>query len=135
MNDSIDAECEHIFHANGIHEFILKEYGMTGADAIMNQFEELYQSRTATLTDPPLHILIVNGPGVLPINYSMQRAKELNNKYPNVGMIRIALLSDSAFEARLVDSFVRLMRFPGIRLRFFGVARRADADQWLLQDN
>ena len=100
---------EYVLRPNGIHEFTLKEYGMTGADDIMNQLEGLYKPRKATLTDPPLRLLVINGPGSLPISYSMQRAKELNNKYPNVGLIRMALISDNAFEARLVDSFVRLM--------------------------
>ena len=106
---------------------------MSGANAFMDALEELYRPRSAT--DKPLRILVVNGPGALPINYSLQRGKELTDKYPNVGKIRIALLSDSAFEARLVDSFMRLMRFPSIRMRFFDVARRDESERWLLQDN
>jgi hypothetical protein len=131
MNDSLDSKCEHLVTPNGIYEFIFKEWGMSGADAFMTQLDYLYQSYTAT--DKPLPIVVINGSGALPINYSLQRGKELLSKYPNIGMIRIAVISDSAFEARLVDSFMRLMRFPGIRLRFFDAARRADANKWLLE--
>ena len=131
MTDFIDAQCEHVLKPNDIHEFTLKEWGMSGADAFMTQLDRLYRSYTKT--NHPLRIVVINGSGALPINYSLQRGKELLSKYPNMGMIRIAVISDSAFEARLVDSFMRLMRFPTIRLRFFDASRRTEADKWLLE--
>ena len=73
----------------------------------------------------------MNSPGSLPINYSLQRGKELMSKYPDVGLLRVAVLSDSLFETHLVDSFMRLMRFPSVKMRFFDAAKRSDAEKWL----
>jgi hypothetical protein len=128
--DSVAEKCEHILHSNGLHEVILKEFGMSGADAFLSQIERMYQGRTAT--DAPL-LLIMNSPGSLPISYSLQRGKELMTKYPDVGSLRVAVLSDSLFETHLVDSFMRLMRFPGIKMRFFAAAKRSDAEKWLFE--
>ena len=54
-SDPIAAKCEHILHPNGLHEFILREFGMTGADAFITQMERLYQGHT--LKNPPLLLI------------------------------------------------------------------------------
>ncbi|MEO8393824.1 MAG: STAS/SEC14 domain-containing protein [Chloroflexota bacterium] len=126
--DPIESKCAHIAHANGMHEFMLKEFGMSGADAFITQIERLYKGHTSK--NPPL-LLIMNSPGSLPISYSLQRGKEMMAKYPDLGVLRVAVLSDSLFETHLVDSFMRLMRFPTVKMRFFDAAKRAEAEQWL----
>ena len=131
-NDPIEAKCHHILHPNGMHELTLTEFGMAGANAFLTQIERLYQGRTDK--DTPL-LLIMNSPGSLPINYSLQRGKEMMSKYPNVGLLRVAVLSDSLFETHLVDSFMRLMRFPTVKMRFFDAAKRSDAEKWLTEGN
>jgi hypothetical protein len=55
------------------------------------------------------------------------------DKYPNVGMIRTAILTESFVEVRMVDSFVRLLRMSNTRLRFFAPSRREAAMDWLLK--
>jgi hypothetical protein len=128
--DPINAKCEHILHPNGLHEFILREFGMSGADAFLTRMEQLYQGHTSK--NPPL-LLIMNSPGSLPISYSLQRGKEMMAKYPDIGPLRVPVLSDSLFETHLVDSFMRLMRFPTVKMRFFDAAKRADAEHWLFE--
>ena len=44
-----------------------------------------------------------------------------------------AILADGFIEIRLVDSFMRVMRFPNTRVRFFRTSRRDDAVTWLLK--
>jgi hypothetical protein len=128
--DPIEAKCGHILHPSGLHEFVLREFGMSGADAFITQMERLYQGHTSK--NPPL-LLIMNSPGSLPISYSLQRGKEMMAKYPDLGVLRVAVLSDSLFETHLVDSFMRLMRFPTVKMRFFDVGKRADAEKWLFE--
>ena len=128
--DPIETKCKHILHPTGLHEFLLTDFTMSGADAFLTQIGRLYEGRTGT--DAPL-LLIMNSPGSLPINYSLQRGKELMSQYPDVGIVRIAVLSDSLFETHLVDSFMRLIRFPGIKMRFFASTKRSEAEKWLVE--
>ncbi len=131
MIDTLEARCEHILHENGIHELILHENGTRGADAYLEQLEHLYQA-WANLDEPLLMIVNANG-GSLPISYAMQRGKELSARYPARGEIYSATLTDNTMEARIVDTFLRVMRFSGVQVRFFEDRHRADAIKWLLQ--
>jgi hypothetical protein len=133
MTDSLQLKCIHTLHENGIHEFSMNDSSMAGADAYLTELEHLYEQRTDT--SKPLRCLLDSQGGTLPINYTLQRGKELMARYPNMGMVRTAILTDSIFESRLVDSFMRLMRFPNTRARFFDRTYRNDAIDWLLKDN
>ncbi|MEO8393822.1 MAG: STAS/SEC14 domain-containing protein [Chloroflexota bacterium] len=133
MSDSNSPKIHHTLLENGVHEFSLADSSMSSATAYMAELEKLYQTRSAT--SPTLRILFNGGTGTLPINYTMQRGKELSAKYPNVGLLRIAILTDKMIEIRLVDSFMRLIRFANTRTRFFELSRREDALNWLLQDD
>ena len=59
----------------------------------------------------------------------------LKNEFPNIGTTRTAILADGSVEIKLVDSFMRVMRFPNTRIRFFRTSRRDDAVTWLLRDD
>ena len=133
MPNTASSKCTHIAHENGIHEFTLADSSIASYEAYMEILEPIYAQRTQD--DPPLRSLFDSGKTNLPINYTMRRAKELADKYPHVGKIRMAILSDSFVEIRLVDSFMRLFRFPNTRLRFFAPSRRDDAMAWLLKDD
>src|SRR6266700_1676187 len=101
MDDSTNSKCTHIVHSNGIHEFSLADSSMASVEAYMQELEKIYRLRTSA--SPPLHILFDAGMGTLPISFTMQRGKELAAKYPNVGKIRIATLTDKMVEIRIVD--------------------------------
>ncbi len=131
MIDSIDVPCEHILHENGIHELILREHGMRGADAYLEQLEQLYQTWT-NLEEPLLVIFNPDG-GSLPISYTIQRGKELSDRYPSRGEVYTATLTTNTMEARIVDTFLRAIRFTGVQVRFFEDRHRAEAINWLLQ--
>jgi len=133
MTDTPSTKCHHTLHPNGIHEFSIVDSSMASAEAYMQELEKIYRLRTPD--SPPLHILFDAGVGTLPISFTMQRGKALAAKYPNVGMILIATLTDRMVEIRIVDSFMRVIRLPNTRLRFFGLSRRDDAINWLLQDD
>ncbi len=133
MSDSISPKCQHTLLENGVHEFSLADSSMSSAEAYIAELEKLYQTRSAT--SPTLHVLFNGGTGTLPINYTMQRGKELAAKYPDIGQLRIAVLTDKMIEVRLVDSFMRLIRFANTRMRFFELSRRENALNWLLQDD
>jgi hypothetical protein len=133
ISDSHLPKIHHSLLEHDIHEFSLADSSMSSAEAYMGELEKLYQTRTAT--SPTLRILFNGGTGTLPINYTMQRGKELAAKYPNIGLLRIAILTDKMIEIRLVDSFMRLIRFANTRTRFFELSRREDALNWLLQND
>ncbi|HVU12765.1 MAG TPA: STAS/SEC14 domain-containing protein [Phototrophicaceae bacterium] len=130
MSDNIEPKCECVKRADGIYELTFHAFNVAAVDEFIAVLEGLYKDRTPS--DPALCIL-ANSPGSLPINYALQRGKELMSKYPNVGLVRVAVITDSAFEARLADSMVRLMRFATIRMRFFLSSRLDDACEWLLE--
>ena len=133
MNATSPSRCTHIIHANGIHEFSLIDSSIDSVEAYFQELGKIYQLRTPD--DPPLRTLFDSEKTNLPISYSMKRGKELLDRFPNVGRVRVATLTDRVVEIRIVDSFVRLLRFPNIRLRFFALSRRDDAIDWLLQDD
>jgi hypothetical protein len=133
MTENLQSKCRHKLHENGVHEFSLEDSSMASAEAYMQELEKIYRLRTPA--SPPLHILFDAGTGTLPISFTMQRGKELASKYPDVGKIRIATLTDKMIEIRIVDSFMRLMRFPSTRIRFFELSHREDALNWLLRDD
>ncbi|MEO8393821.1 MAG: STAS/SEC14 domain-containing protein [Chloroflexota bacterium] len=133
MTNLATSKCTHIEHENGVHEFKLADSSIASYEAYLQILEPIYAQRTPD--DPPLRSLFDGGKTNLPINYSMRRAKDLSDRYPNVGRIRMAILSDSMVEIRLVDSFMRLFRFPKTQLRFFAVSRRDDALAWLVKDS
>jgi hypothetical protein len=61
----------------------------------------------------------------------IQRGKELLAKYPNLGTICSATLSGNTTEAKIADTLMRVLRLPGVRVRFF--TQRDDAIKWLLE--
>ena len=131
MINSIDVPCEHVRHDNGIHELILREHGMRGADAYLEQLEQLYQT-WINLEEPLLVILNPDG-GSLPISYTIQRGKELSERYPSRGEVYTATLTSNTMEARIVDTFLQMIGFTGVQVRFFEDRYRADAINWLLE--
>lgn len=132
MTDTPTLEkCEHIVLSSGVHQFTLTEGTMAGVDAFLGALEQIYQTRDEN--SAPLLVLADSGNVSLPINYSMQRGKELRDKYPRIGKLYTATLTSRLLEARLADSMVRLMRFPNTQMRFFEQERRDEALDWLLQ--
>ena len=133
MNDDTKPACDYILHDDGIHEFIVRESSTEAADAYLAGLGRIYQLRSDTRE--PIRVLLDSGGHTLPLQYTFQRGRELSTKYPNMGTTKTATLTDSAVEARLVDSFMHLMRFPGVRIRFFSEDRRDEAIAWLLGDD
>lgn len=132
MTEQHQQKCIHDILDNGIHKFTLSESSMAGAEAYLAELETLYAARTAT--SPTLRVLLDPGLGGLPINFTMQRGKELIAKYPNVGIIRTALLSDKTVAVHMVNSLLRVARFPHIQTSYFTRTHQNDAIQWLLKD-
>ena len=133
MNALQPSKCTHTLLENDIHEFSIADSSIASYEAYMQVLEKIYAERTSN--SPTMRTLFDSCKTTLPISYSMKRGKELSDKYPHIGKIRTAILTDSLFETHLADSFMRLMRFPNTRLRFFASARREDAIIWLLQDD
>lgn len=132
MTDEASPTCEHIFHENGIHEFIIGESRLEGAYAYLEQIEPIYASRT---NDSTALLVIINSTGdFLPMNYGLlQHTKDLLAKYPNIGMSYTAILTDDSIASRLANSFVRLLRFSYLRVRFFNRNQYSNAVDWLLE--
>jgi hypothetical protein len=131
MTTSNKPKCEHILHANGIHEFLLADSSIASLEAYYQALANLYQLRTAD--SPTMHVLLNSVGMEMPISYAMKRGKQLKDEYPDIGATHTAILADGFIEIRLVDSFMRVMRFPNTRVRFFRTSRRDDAVTWLLK--
>jgi hypothetical protein len=133
MTDAISSKCKHTVHPNGIHEFSIADSSTSSAEAYMQELEKIYKLRTPD--SPTLRILFDAGQGTMPISFTMQRGKDLATRYPDIGKIRIASLTDKFVEIRIVDSFLRMVRFSNTSFRFFELSRRDDALNWLLKDD
>jgi hypothetical protein len=133
MTDIPSSKCIHKLHENGIHEFILTESTLVCYEEFLLEVSQVYAGRNEQ--SPTMRSLIDSRKSSLPISYAVKRGKETMDKFPNIGKIRTATLTDSRFETHLVDSFLRIMRFQNMRVRFFDADRREDAAAWLLQDN
>jgi hypothetical protein len=133
MNDNSDSKVEYILRPDGIHEFTVKESSVSAVDAYYVELDRIYKARHDTHDNSqPVRLLTLPPKRGMPLDYMMQQAKRLLAKYPNVGTICSATLSDSLMETRIVDSFMRVVRLPGVRVRFFPINRRDDAIRWLL---
>src|SRR4051794_30883604 len=133
MTDVLSPKCIHKLHESGIHEFILTESTLACYEEFLVEVSQVYAERN--VQSPTLRSLIDSTKSNLPISYSVKRGKEILDKFPNVGKIRSATLTDSQFEMHLVDGFLRIMRFQNTRVRFFDANRRDEAIHWLLQDH
>jgi len=133
MTEVSSSKCTHIVYPNGIHEFSLADSSVASAEAYMQELEKLYVPRTPS--SPTLRTVFNGGTGTLSLTFTMQRGRELITKYPNIGQIRVASLSDKLVEIRLATSFMRLIRFPNTTIRFFALSRRDEAIDWLLRDD
>ena len=132
MTDDFNSQCSYVLREDGIYELTLTDYTIAGVDAYMTVLENIYKQRT-DISKPLLMLLV--GAGSLPLNYVFERGKELSARYPNLGKIYSATLTNHTVEARLADSFMRLIRFPGTQVRFFAMSHRDEAIEWLLAQN
>jgi hypothetical protein len=129
MNDNTDSKVDYTLHPDGIHEFAVKEASLRAVDAYYSQLEHLYKARTDN--SKPLLLLMITPRQSLPLNAMIQRGKELMAKYPNLGTICSATVGGNATEAKIADTFLRILRLPGVQVRFF--SEREDAIKWLLE--
>jgi hypothetical protein len=127
--DNTDPRIEYELLPGGIHAFTMKESSLQAVDTYYSRLEPIYKARTDT--SKPLLMLMVTPKRSLPFNAMIQRGKELLVKYPNLGTICSATVSSNATEAKIADTFMRVLRLPGVRVRFF--SKRDDAIKWLLE--
>ena len=132
MTDNSELNCEYTHLENGIHQFIFKDASLSAVQAYYEGLEQIYQVRVPNSSDP-IRILMITPKKSLPINYMSQRGKEVMAKYPNLGTVWFATLVNNIAEARIADSFLRIIRLPGVRPRFFAISERDEAIQWLLE--
>jgi hypothetical protein len=85
--------CEHIAHDNGIHELIIHDSSKIGAEAYFAELGLLYALRADD--SPPLRILLNVVNATLPINYMIQRGREISAQYPHIGQLRTAILNNN----------------------------------------
>ena len=134
MNTSTSSESkiDYTLREDGIHEFTLHDASMTTVDAYYAMLEPIYDARPANASEPIRMIMNVPKKS-LPFNYMMKRANEIMAKYPNLGTICSATITSNIAEARIADTFMRIIRLPGVRVRFFPTSERDKAIKWLLE--
>ncbi len=132
MSDPNEDPLEYILHENGVHEFIIKELSLEGAYAYLAKIEPIYAARSKD--SPPLRVILNSTGELLPLNYHLlQRTKQLLTKYPNIGTSYTAIITSDIIDAHLANTFLRMMRFPGLNVRFFDPNHWDEAMDWLLQ--
>lgn len=117
---------------NGIYQFVFKEATTRAVDEWLTHAEWVIQN-----TPPGETILTLydnTQAGMLPMNYGLQRSKEIMRKYPNRPPSRVAFLFPSGFIISLVEAFVGILRSRKDAVRFFQADRREEAIAWLLRD-
>lgn len=124
--------CGHVLHDSGIHEFIIPDSSLEAAYDYLELIEPIYAARSTS--SPPLRVIINSTGEALPLAYDLlRRTKALLDKYPNIGITYTAIITDDKVAARLADLFIRMARYPGVIVRFYEQAQRADAVEWLLK--
>jgi hypothetical protein len=129
-----DVFCSHTPLKNGIHEIKV----LQPTRAAVNQFAEimsgLYEGKQPT--DKPMRFLmdITDGRG-LPINYMVDRSREVLMRYPKRPPTRTAIMMRQSFSIRLVDTFIQVMHLKHDVVRFFTDRQREEALAWLMRDD
>lgn len=131
--------CVRVSHANGIEELILKEVSHHAVDAWLKHLSAIMGSPAeGTLT---VRVMTDSSVGMMPLQYASRRGREWMQTQarlnPNATAVhsRVVFLYDRGFLISLVGNLIRLLlrgsQAP-YELRFFEVARRAEAEAWLL---
>jgi len=117
---------------NGIYQFVFKEATTRAVDEWLIHAETVIQN---TPSGEIIRALYDNTQaGMLPMNYGIQRAKELIRKYPDRPSSRVAFVFQRGFIISLVEAFVGMLRSGSDVVRFFQAERRDEAIAWLLKD-
>lgn len=131
--------CVRVSHANGIEELILKEVSHHAVDAWLKHLGDIMLSPVeGTKT---VRVMTDSTIGMMPLQYASRRGREWMQTqarlHPNAAVVhsRVVFLYDRGFLISLVGNLIRLL-LRGSQapydLRFFEVARRTEAEAWLL---
>lgn len=119
---------------NGVHKFTFRAASPAAVD-------EWYEVMTAiaeiTLDDEIVRVLIDNTHAdMLPMNYMLQRSKEMMLRFPERARIRTAILYTPGTLSSLQDDFARLLRSEyRDKVRFFPADVEDEATAWLHLDD
>lgn len=118
-----------------IHEFVFHESSRDATEAFWKRLSEL--AVESGVDDTYRIVMDVCESGQQPLRYFFSRAGEMARDYPpdTRGTGRIVLIYKDAMLLGTIESFLRVLNPPKIRVRFFSMDRREEAIQWLLSDH
>jgi len=135
MTDTLQhALCLYKRLENGVHKFTFR---VSSPAAIDEWYEVMTAIAEITLDDEIVHILIDNTHAdMLPMNYMLQRSKELMPRFPERSRIRTAILYTPGTLSSLQDDYARLLRSEyRDKVRFFPAEVQDEAMAWLHVDD
>ncbi len=125
------APCTYALLDSGIHEFAFLQSSRAAVDCLFNHLTEVY----ANIPDDQTALLLFDArEGDLPLAYLFMSFQRWSAARATHIPARLAIFTDAHALVPLVDTFLRTLRTPYLRVRFFSHEQRDDAEDWLLED-
>ena len=119
---------------NGIHEIFWYTSDRASVDRYMDYIASVYEVTPPRVITRWLHR--DEGCGLPSINYLLQKARELQGRYPNRPPTRSAILYGTGIKLLMLNGLIILANTLGKdTTRFFPYNEEAKALIWLMRDN
>jgi hypothetical protein len=127
-----DRLCSYMLTPHGIHELTLFDTSRAGVDVMFDHMAHITETHVGSNTTARMMLNLTHGMGPMP--YVMRKIRENDGKYANRPEVRMACVMKDSIQTHLLDSFMRLLRMPKLRMRYFGMTHREQAVKWLLEE-
>lgn len=124
--------CRYARLDNGIHKLTVIHSSRAAADEWSRHIGRIMEGQT--ISSPTVRILIDSSAGHLPVGYASSKAREILRKHASPPHIRYAILTNSWGLVAVINTVVRALHLPSLKLRSFSAQQEAEAVTWLLSD-
>jgi hypothetical protein len=132
-SDPAQSLCDYVRLENGIHKLIVRHASRAAADEWIAHIDGIIANMLES--GETIRLLSDASAGVLPLGYVSSKARVLIRKYQNPPRIRYANLISSPGMAGLINTIIRALHIPKLKLHIFAVHQQAEAIAWLLSDD
>ncbi|MEZ4668931.1 MAG: hypothetical protein R3E39_13575 [Anaerolineae bacterium] len=124
--------CEYSQIENGIHLFVFHDASKVVIDEFFQQLEQILAG--SDKNDIARYIIDITQSGEQEVSLvaNTQRFRRLETLYPNRARGRTVILHKPGLKYSFIDAFIRALAPNRDITRFFEVAKRDEAIQWLL---
>ncbi len=124
--------CDYSLIQSNIHQLLIKTSTRQTIEDLFTIFrqinDEFPEQQIVT------YLLDASKTGELPYRYLAQRAQQWNKENPNVPPSRVAILFPMGMLANMFNVLIKQLSTSQAQTRLFGVDKRDEAIQWLIQD-